>query len=64
MVSDFITETDGFLCLTEEEYQAAKRSNPDIKMSARKLSMEVERRILDIRQVHEIDGICSKGCRG
>lgn len=37
MVSDFITERDGFLCLTEEEYQAAKRNNPNIRMSARKL---------------------------
>jgi len=37
MVSDFVTEKDGFLCLTEEEYRAAKRNNPNIKMSARKL---------------------------
>jgi len=37
MVSDFVTEKNGFLCLTEEEYQAAKRNNPNIKMSARKL---------------------------
>jgi len=37
MVSDFVTKKDGFLCLTEEEYRAVKRNNPNIKMSARKL---------------------------
>ena len=37
MVSDFITEKDGFLQLTEEEYQAAKETNPDIRMGARQL---------------------------
>ena len=37
MVSDFITERDGFLCLTEGEYQAANRNNPNIRVSARKL---------------------------
>ena len=37
MVSDFIIERDGFLCLTEEEYQAAKRNNHNIRTSARKL---------------------------
>ena len=36
MVSDFIT-MDGYLCLTEEEYAAAKVHNPDIKMGARQL---------------------------
>jgi len=36
MVSDFITENDGFMCLIEDEFQAAKRNNPNIKMSARK----------------------------
>ena len=30
MVSDFITEKDGYLRLTEEEYQAAKEKNPGI----------------------------------
>ncbi len=34
MLSDFITENDGFLCLTEE---VAKTKNPNIKMAARKL---------------------------
>ena len=34
MVSDFITEKNGFLCLNEEEYQVAKRN---MKMSTRKL---------------------------
>ena len=36
MVSDFIT-MDGYLCLTEEEYAAAKVHNPDITMGARQL---------------------------
>ena len=37
MVSDFITERDGFLCLTPEEHQAAKLLNPNIPMAARQL---------------------------
>ena len=34
MVSDFITEKDGYLRLTEEEYQAAKEKNPGIRKAA------------------------------
>lgn len=34
MVSDFITERDGFLCLTTEEHLAAKLLNPNIPMAA------------------------------
>ena len=37
MVSDFITENDGFLCLTTEEHQAAKLLDPNIPMAAREL---------------------------
>ena len=35
MVSDYIDEHNGFLALTEEEYQAAKDANPAIKPYAR-----------------------------
>lgn len=34
-VSDSITEKDGYLCLTEEQYKAVKSIDPDIIMSAR-----------------------------
>ena len=37
MVSDFITERDGYLRLTEDEYKEAKVKNPTIRMSARQL---------------------------
>ena len=37
MVSDFITEKDGYLCLTEAEHDAAKLKDPDIPMGARTL---------------------------
>ena len=37
MVSDFITEKDGFLRLTEEEYRVAKVTNPNILMGAHQL---------------------------
>lgn len=37
MVSDFITERDGYLCLTEEEYERAKAIDPNIRMGARQL---------------------------
>ena len=37
MVSDFITEKDGYLCLTEEEYTVAKQNDPNIRMGARVL---------------------------
>ena len=37
MVSDFITEKDGYLRLTEEEYQVAKEKNPGIRKAARQL---------------------------
>ena len=37
MVSDFITEKDGYLRLTEEEYQSAKEKNPGIRKAARQL---------------------------
>ena len=35
MVSDYIDEHNGFLALTEDEYQAAKQTNPAIKRYAR-----------------------------
>ena len=35
MVSDFIDEHNGFLALTDEEYQAAKVTNPNIRPYAR-----------------------------
>ena len=37
MVSDFITETGGYLCLTQAEYDAAKVLDPNIRMGARQL---------------------------
>ena len=37
MVSDFIDEKNGFLRLTQEEYDQAKQSNPNIWMEARTL---------------------------
>ena len=37
MVSDFITERDGYPRLTEDQYEEAKRKNPSIRMSARQL---------------------------
>ena len=37
MVSDFITEKDGYLCLTEEEYTAACKNDPSLTMAARTL---------------------------
>ena len=35
MVSDFITEKDGYLCLTEEEYAVAHENDSNIRMGAR-----------------------------
>ena len=35
MVSDFISERDGYLALTEDEYRKAKHVDPSIKMHAR-----------------------------
>ena len=35
MVSDFIDEHNGFLALTDKEYQAAKVTNPNIRPYAR-----------------------------
>ena len=37
MVSDFITEKDGYLCLTKAEHDSAKLKDPDIPMGARTL---------------------------
>jgi len=37
MVSDFITENDGYLRLTQAEYDAKKQTDPDICMGARVL---------------------------
>ena len=37
MVSDFISERDGYLALTEEEYEKAKQSDPSIRKHARQL---------------------------
>lgn len=37
MVSDFITENDGYLCLTKSEHDIAKQADPDIPMAARTL---------------------------
>ena len=35
MVSDFIDEHNGFLALTDEEYEAAKQANPSVRKYAR-----------------------------
>ena len=35
MVSDFINEKNGYLNLTQEEYEEAKRNDPSIRMYAR-----------------------------
>ena len=35
MVSDFINEHNGFLALSDDEYEAAKASNPNIRKYAR-----------------------------
>ena len=56
MVSDFSTEKDRFLCLREEEHHAVKKKI-SVKESYR--VERVKRKIVDIRQVHEADGICS-----
>ena len=37
MVSDFIAEQDGYLCLTKAEFDAAKVNNPNLRMGARTL---------------------------
>ena len=37
MVSDFIVEQDGYLCLTKAEFDAAKVNNPNLRMGARTL---------------------------
>ena len=37
MVSDYVSERDGYLALTENEYQRAKRVDPSIRMYARQL---------------------------
>ena len=37
MVSDFITENDGYLCLTPSEYDAMKQSDPSVCMGSRTL---------------------------
>ena len=37
MVSDFIDEKNGYLCLTQEEYVRARQSDPSIQMEARSL---------------------------
>jgi len=35
MVSDFVDEHNGFLALTDEEYEQAKQTNPSVKKYAR-----------------------------
>ena len=37
MVSDFITENEGYLCLTPSEYNAMTQSDPSICMGSRTL---------------------------
>ena len=37
MVSDFIMEKDGYLCLSEEEYTATRENDPSITVAARTL---------------------------
>lgn len=37
MVSDFITENDGYLCLSKNEHEIAKLTDPNIGMAARTL---------------------------
>jgi len=34
MVSDFVDEHNGFLALTDEEYEQAKQTNPSVKKYA------------------------------
>lgn len=56
MVSDFITEKDGYLCLTQTEYDAAKIDNPNITMGARKLLEYGESRVELETIIYEADG--------
>ena len=45
MVSDFIDETNDFLCLTQKEYDQAKQSDPNIGLKPRlSLSMVITER--------------------
>ena len=37
MVSDFVDQHRGFLCLTESEYSVAEANNPDFPKTARAL---------------------------
>lgn len=57
MVSDFITEKDGFLCLTMEAYEAAEKSNPNIKRNLLEYGESREGYWKSV-QVHEADAIC------
>ena len=54
MVSDFIDEHDGFLALSDEEYQAAKVTNSNIRSYAREFLEYGESKggVLDTGQVH------------
>ena len=60
MVSDFITDKDGYLCLTEEEYTfnwLVKMTPPLYTMAAPTLLEYGEGWLLDWAKVHEADGI-------
>ena len=35
MMSEFISEKNGYLCLTQEEYRQARETDPSIQMEAR-----------------------------
>ena len=60
MVSDFITERDGFLCHTEAEHNKAKETNPDIPMGARTLLEYGESR--DGYRTADADEKCGQNC--
>ena len=56
MISDFIDERNGYLELTQEEYEEAKKKNPSIKKCARQqLEYGEAKVLLDFREVHEQD---------
>ena len=54
MVSDFVSERDGYLALTENEYQRAKRVDPSIQMYTRQLKKTSEKFMCQIKQAVKI----------
>lgn len=51
MISDYIDEHSGFLCLTDQEYERMKETNPSAKKFARQLFgvRREQRGLLDTR---------------